>query len=99
MNILKNRYVITLFIFALFIIVIYFGLQSVEGSSDRLQLKALHDAIARGCTHSYATTGAYPSSIDVLTDNYGVQIDESKYIVHYEIFASNIMPEITVIPK
>ncbi len=99
MNILKNRYVRTFLIFALFLVVVYFGLNSVEESGERLQQKALQDAIARGCTHSYATTGAYPQSLDALVDNYGVQIDHSKYIVHYEVFASNIMPDITVIQK
>ena len=32
-----------------------------------------------------------------LEENYGVQIDHDKYNVFYDGFASNIMPEITVI--
>ena len=33
-----------------------------------------------------------------LEENYGVQIDHDKYNVFYDGFASNIMPDITVIP-
>ena len=34
---------------------------------------------------------AYP-----LKKNYGIQIDESRFTVFYEVFAKNLMPEITV---
>ena len=35
--------------------------------------------------------------MEYLEENYGVQIDHDKYNVFYDGFASNIMPEITVI--
>ena len=43
--------------------------------------------------------GSYPETYGYLRDNYGLQIDEDRFIVHYEIFASNIMPDITVIER
>ena len=39
-----------------------------------------------------------PPSVEYLEENYGIQIDHDKYNVFYDGFASNIMPEITVIP-
>ena len=44
-----------------------------------------------------AIEGRYPPSVEYLEENYGVQIDHDKYNVFYDGFASNIMPEITVI--
>ena len=41
----------------------------------------------------------YPPSLDYLADNYGVVVDREHYIVHYDVFASNIMPDIRVVPK
>ena len=35
---------------------------------------------------------------EYLEEHYGVQIDRTRYHVFYEGFASNIIPDITVIP-
>ena len=56
----------------------------------------LENAIHRASIQCYAIEGRYPSSVDYLVDHYGLQIDEKKYMVFYEGFASNIMPDITV---
>jgi hypothetical protein len=40
--------------------------------------------------------GRYPESIAYIEENYGIYIDRSRYVVDYEIFASNIMPVIDV---
>ena len=52
----------------------------------------------RACIQCYAIEGRYPPSVEYLEENYGIQIDHDKYNVFYDGFASNIMPEITVIP-
>jgi hypothetical protein len=51
----------------------------------------------RAAVHSYAITGQYPENLVYITQNYGIHVDRSKYVVHYEIIASNILPNITVI--
>ncbi len=56
----------------------------------------LGNAIQRASVQCYAIEGRYPASIDYLVENYGLQIDSKKYVVFYEGFASNIMPDITV---
>lgn len=56
----------------------------------------LQNAIQRASVQCYAIEGRYPSSVDYLVNNYGLQINEKKYAVFYEGFASNIMPDITV---
>lgn len=47
-----------------------------------------------GC---YAVEGAYPESYEYLKEHYGAMVDEENYAVFYEVFASNIMPDIAVI--
>ncbi len=95
----KKNYIINIAVFAIILAVVYWGLTSLDGTSDELALQTLEDAITRSCTHSYATNGAYPSSLDSLIESYGLQIDTDKYIVHYDAFAPNIMPDITVLHR
>lgn len=76
----------------------FWGLQSVSQSADQEALRTTEEGIRRAAVHCYAVEGAYPSSIDYLKEHYGVQIDDD-YIVHYESFASNLMPDISVYPK
>ena len=66
-----------------------------SGEEGREQLEA---ALRRSAVACYAAEGVYPPTLDYLTGHYGVQI-EDRYIVFYEIFASNLMPDITVLEK
>ena len=72
------------------------NLSQGSGEKGRQQLE---DALRRAAVACYAAEGVYPPTMDYLTEHYGVQIEEEKYIVFYEIFASNLMPDITVLEK
>lgn len=72
---------------------------SISGISDKTVEEGavtLDHAIHRASVQCYAIEGRYPASVKYLVENYGVQIDEEKYVVFYEGFASNVMPNITV---
>ena len=72
------------------------GVGNVSQKSSDEELKMAQDSIRRAVVSCYAIEGRYPDTYEYLKENYGLTVDENKYIVHYEIFASNIMPEITV---
>ncbi|MBO5339662.1 MAG: hypothetical protein J6A62_01525 [Oscillospiraceae bacterium] len=57
----------------------------------------LETALRRGAVAYYAAEGVYPPTLDALTQRSGIQIDEEYYSVFYEIFADNLMPDITVL--
>lgn len=59
----------------------------------------LETALRRAAVACYAAEGIYPPSLDYLKQHYGVQIDENQYAVFYEVFADNLMPDITVLVK
>ena len=67
-----------------------------SGDEGREQLET---ALRRSAVACYAAEGVYPPTLDYLKDHYGVQVDEAQYIVFYEIFASNLMPDITVLER
>lgn len=57
----------------------------------------LTDAIRKAAVACYAAEGIYPPTLDYLQEHYGLQIDEDRYVVFYEVFAQNMMPDITVL--
>ena len=57
----------------------------------------LETALKRSAVACYAAEGIYPSDLEYLEENYGVQINQNVYTVKYEFIASNLMPDITVL--
>ena len=78
------------------IIMIVVGLRETEISSRAEGLRLLEEGVRRAAVQCYAIEGSYPDSIGYIEEHYGIYIDKTRYAVHYEIFASNIMPDITV---
>lgn len=73
-----------------------FGLESGQGEKNREQLET---AIRRAAVTCYAVEGAYPEDLAYMQKYYGIQYDEKRYTVMYDVFASNLMPDITVLEK
>lgn len=59
----------------------------------------LEEAIRQAAVSCYANEGKYPSDLEHLIEHYGIQIDSERYTVYYEVFAENLMPEITVVER
>ena len=77
-------------------VMIYIGLRETEISSRAEGMRLLEESVMRAAVQCYAIEGSYPDSIAYIEGHYGVYIDKARYAVHYEIFASNILPDITV---
>ena len=43
--------------------------------------------------------GAYPESLSYLKEHYGLTVNEKDYIITYEVFASNQMPDVQVLVR
>ena len=75
------------------------GVRQAARVSDEEGLRMAEQAVRQAAVSCYALEGAYPASYADLKQRSGVAVDEEKYVVFYEIFASNIMPEITVVER
>lgn len=71
-------------------------LDSRQREAGRQQLE---NALRRSVAACYAAEGIYPPDLEYLRQHYGLQIDEERYRVFYEVFAHNLMPEITVLER
>ena len=57
----------------------------------------LETAVRRSTVACYAAEGIYPPDLEYLEEHYGLQVDRAQYTVIYDAFASNLMPDITVL--
>lgn len=77
-------------------VVLFTGVLGQRADSEALSLA--EQTLRRSAVECYALEGVYPADVDYLYENYGVSVDRERYIVHYEYVASNLMPNITVLP-
>ena len=83
------------------VVVLWFAIAMTRLGTGQAQegREQLETALRRAAVACYAAEGVYPPTLDYITEHYGIQIDNNRYRVFYEIFAENIMPEITVLDK
>ena len=87
---------ITLVIFALLISGAISLLDYIGNKSEEAQVEMVREAVHNAVLTCYAVEGEYPSDIQYLIDNYGLSYDDSRFLITYEAFASNIFPDIRV---
>ncbi len=88
---------LSLAVFALAAVWVSAQVREAAEVSEREGLRQAEQAIRRAAVSVYALEGAYPATYRDLKAHSGIAVDEEQYKVFYEIFASNIMPEITVV--
>lgn len=71
-------------------------LETRQADLGKQQLETLLRRTAVSC---YASEGFYPPSVEYMKTHYGLQFEEERYMVHYERFASNLMPDITILER
>ena len=98
---LKNvmAYVIPILLFAAMLAWVIISLINTSRSAGRQEMAAVKSTLENGITMCYAIEGAYPPSLEYLSENYGITYDTSKFIVRYDRFADNIRPTVRVIER
>ena len=91
--------ILPLLIFLFLIAFLFFGVNQTTGTAETEGRRVLEDAVRRATVQCYALEGMYPPAVSYLEDAYGLVIDSDRYIVHYEVFASHILPTILVIDQ
>lgn len=66
----------------------------VEQSAGTIKAEVVDAAV-----QCFAIEGSYPSSLAHLEDDYGLKINHNDYIVTYNCFASNVMPQVEVLAR
>ena len=84
---------------ALFLLGFITALSNLSGAQDQESQRQLEDSLRRAAVACYAVEGIYPPNLEYLEEHYGLQIDRDRYVIYYDIFGSNLMPDITVLEK
>lgn len=71
----------------------------LDQSRHREGLLQLEQVLRRTAIACYAAEGFYPPDVAYMQDHYGLRYNENEFLIHYEVFASNLMPDITVLER
>lgn len=92
-----RRLLLMLAVFAVLFCGIFALVERIGTASNDTETALVHDAVRSAVLTCYAVEGAYPMTLDYLIDRYGLAYNEEAYIVSYDAFATNVMPEIRVL--
>lgn len=95
----KKREITVWLLFAAMIGICCLLLSGIEHQGRSAETSLVRDAVQKAALTCYAVEGAYPEDLKYLRDHYGLAYDANKYIVSYDAFASNLMPQINVLEK
>jgi len=73
------------------------GLKGIENNDVLKGKEELELSLRRAAAACYAAEGIYPADVSYLEQHFGVRIDKDRFVVKYDAFASNIMPDIIVL--
>ena len=68
----------------------------ISTAQDAAETDIVRDAVKNAAITCYAVEGAYPDSVDYLREHYRLAYDEDRYMITYDAFASNMIPDIWV---
>lgn len=82
--------------------VLLFGWLAFSGIGSNLEEQGLvstRNAILNSAKQCCAIEGSYPTSLAYLEENYGLVLNYNKYLITYDVFAQNVMPNVVVLAK
>ena len=91
-------YILSLAALAAMVALFAAAVLNFSGRTGAREEETLRKAVARASVQCYAIEGRYPPSVEYLEEHYGIVIDRDRYHVFYDGWASNVMPDITVLP-
>ena len=90
---------ISMFFVLGFLVFFIVGVNTVDDTTSSEQAKSLETAVRRSVAQCYAVEGTYPPSLEYLEEHYGLLYDTDSFYIDYTAIGSNIMPDITILPK
>lgn len=95
----QKKWILTGILLAAAVVFVLVAITNLEQGKQEQDIRQLEQVLHRTAVACYAVEGAYPPDVAYMRQHYGLVYDESRYTVHYEVFASNFMPDITVMER
>lgn len=68
----------------------------IDLAHETAETEIVRDAVKNAAITCYAVEGAYPDDVAYLREHYRLAYDADRYLVTYDAFASNMIPDIYV---
>jgi competence protein ComGC len=92
-----SRLLVMVIMFAL-VGYLFYEMIRMDKENTEKQAGKIEEILNNAVIQCYALEGSYPPNVEYL-QNYGVILNERKYIYRYEFFFENVGPNITVIAR
>ena len=93
---INKKDVASILIFIALILAFVLLINNITNKNSGRELQIVRDAVKNAALTCYAVEGAYPMNLEYLVENYALRYNEERFIVFYDAFASNVMPEVRV---
>lgn len=84
---------------AVLCVLLWAGARGAQRMARAQAAASVRSAVLRAAVQCYAVEGLYPQTLAYLEQNYGLQVNHQAFVVSYEAFASNVMPNVKVLEK
>lgn len=96
---INRRDILTVLAFIALVVAVCMLFGGIDSAGGRAQTELVRDAVKSAALTCYAVEGSFPSDLEYLREHYALAYDEERYIVTYDAFASNLLPDIRVIER
>ena len=93
---INKKDVASVLIFIALILAFVLLINNITNKNSGRELQIVRDAVKNAALTCYAVEGAYPSDLQYLRANYQLTYDESRFVIFYDAWGENVMPDITV---
>ncbi len=93
---MNRRDVLKLLALAAVLVLAVLLVNRIDTAQTRAESDIVRDAVKTAALTCYAVEGAYPDTVEYLREHYQLAYDEDRYLITYEAFASNLIPDIYV---
>lgn len=84
---------------ALVVAIFLQAVSNVGSGKAQEDKKQLENALQKAVVACYSIEGAYPPDLEYLLEHYSIPYDSNRFIIKYEYYGSNILPDITVLER
>ena len=96
---MKKRFPWAILVILFVAVLVLVAVGNLEQGRQEADIRQLEQVLHRTAVACYAVEGVYPPSVAYMQDHYGLTYDESRYVVNYNLVASNFMPDIEVMER
>ncbi|MDO5325111.1 MAG: hypothetical protein Q4G00_00170 [Clostridia bacterium] len=96
---MNRKDVIKLLLIAAVLVGAVFLVNRISSAQETAETEIVRNAVKNAALTCYAVEGAYPDDIEYLREHYRLAYDEERYLITYDAFASNMIPDIWVTEK